>query len=98
MLVGGILQKVLADPFELLTHDRPEPGSLSEVVHEQVVALLGIGPKVEDLRHRRDGLLWAFPTEVGVTREPAGMSAVVATQVEEELVVVVAHGAGEEFV
>ena len=69
------------------------PGALGEVVHEDVVALLRIGPEVEDLRDRRDIALRALPAEVGIDREAAGRCAVVAAQVEDGLEVADAGGA-----
>ena len=61
------------------------PGVLGVVVHEDVVALLRILPEIEDLRHGRHILCGAFPAEVRVDREDAGVRAVVAAQIEHGL-------------
>src|SRR5262249_58186230 len=74
------------------------PGPFREVVHEDVVALLRILPEVKDLRDGGDVFGPALPAKVGIDRETAGLYAVVAPQVEEELVVVPAYRTGREFV
>src|SRR5277367_6364132 len=61
------------------------PGVFGVVVHEDVVALLRIFPKVEDLGNRCDILLRAFPAEVAVDRESAGGLAVIAADIEDRL-------------
>ena len=62
-----------------------DPGVLGKVVHENVVALLRVLPKVEHLRHRGDIFLGAFPAEIGVHRQPACGLPVVSAKVEDGL-------------
>jgi hypothetical protein len=71
---------------------------LGEVVHEDVVALLGVGEKVEDLRDRRYVAVGALPAEVGIDREAAGVGAVVAAQVEDGLEIADPRRAGGQLV
>jgi hypothetical protein len=66
--------------------DHHRPGPLGVVVHEDVIALLGILPDIEDLRHYGDVLFGSLPAEVGVNRQAARAGAVVAAQVEDGLV------------
>src|SRR5262245_26460707 len=77
-------------------HQRPGP--LGKVVHEDVVAFLGILPEIKDLGHGRRVGLRAFPTEVRVNGETAGLGAVVTAQVEYGLVVADARGARRQLV
>jgi hypothetical protein len=58
---------------------------LGEAVHKDVVALLRVGEKIEDLRRRRDVAVGALPAEVGVGPPDPSVGGVVAAQAEPRL-------------
>ena len=68
------------------------------VVHEDVVALLWVLQEVEDLRDDRHVLFLALPAEIAVDGEAASRLAIVATQVEDGLVVTDTRRTGAEFI
>src|SRR6476660_3397742 len=74
------------------------PGGLGEVVHENVVAFLRIGPEIEDLGNGGDILIGTLPSQVGVHGQASGVRAVVAAQIEHKLEIVVADRPGQQLV
>src|SRR5262245_43609291 len=73
-----ILNEALHHSFQLWSEYWRQPGPLSKVIHEQIIALLWISPQVKDLRHCCDVLFCALPTEIGVHRKTAGLRAIIA--------------------
>src|SRR5262245_25005251 len=56
-----------------------DPCALGEVVHEDVVALLGILPEIENLWDSGNVFVRAFPSKIAVDRQAAGRLPVITT-------------------
>ena len=91
---GRLPQAGLAEAFAL---GLGEPIPLS-AEHEDVIAFLRVGPQIENLGNRCNIFFGALPAEIAVNREASRPRAVIATQVEYELVVADANGAGRQLV
>src|SRR5262245_47896450 len=68
--------------FYLLLHHDAHPSPLGEVVHEDVVSLLRIGPEIEYLRDSGHVFVGTLPAQIAIDGESAGRRAVVAAQIE----------------
>jgi hypothetical protein len=71
--------------------------AFSEIVHEDVVAFPRSLPKIEDLTRRRHIGFRSLPSEVGVDERPPRSPAIIAIQVETNLVVVDPDCARRQF-